>query len=101
MRSSRIPIKIACGCLLIFICVLSIQAQSGRRQQRAEPAAPIPTPTPEPSPTPKVDKKDSEWLLFVGMDKEGAFSQFPYAYYDAALDGCAEELRKNAPATVD
>ena len=101
MRSNRISIKLACCCLLVFACALLVQAQSGRRQQRVEPAAPIPTPTPEPTPVPKTDKKDSDWVLFVGMDRNGAFAQFPYTYYDAALAGCAEELRKKAPASVD
>jgi hypothetical protein len=86
---------------LILSCALLVQAQSGRRQQRVEPAAPIPTPTPEPTPTPKEDKKESEFVLFVGMDRGGAFNRYQYSFYDAALMGCADELRKNASARVE
>lgn len=77
------------------------QAQSGRRQTRVEPAAPIPTPTPEPTPTPKTEKKDSSLLLYVGMDRNGPLGQYPITYYDAALMGCAGELRKNTSEQVD
>jgi hypothetical protein len=40
-------------------------------------------------------------LIFVGIDKGGSFNQYPYGYYDAALMGCADELRNQVSAKVD
>ena len=77
------------------------QAQSGRRQQRTEPAAPVPTPTPEATPTPKTEKKDPDLILFVAADRSGSFTPYPYSFYDAAVIGCSDGLRKNASASVD
>ncbi|HEY6804867.1 MAG TPA: hypothetical protein VI306_14935 [Pyrinomonadaceae bacterium] len=94
-------IHLACLCLLVLICGFDLQAQSGRRQPRTEPAAPIPTPTPEPTPTPSSPKKDSDTLLLVGIDNSGAFNQFPLTFYAAAVDGCTEELKRNAIVDVD
>lgn len=83
------------------MCAFTVQAQSGRRQPHTEPAAPIPTPTPEPTPPPKPEKKDSDTLLLVGMDNSGAFNQYPMTFYAAAMDGCVEELKRNAIVDVD
>jgi len=101
MKINRITLQIVSCCLLLLACGLLAQGQSGRRQTRVEPAAPIPTPTPEPTPTPKIEKKDSALLLYVGMDRSGAFSRYPFTYYDAALAGCAGELRENTSERVD
>jgi hypothetical protein len=35
------------------------------------------------------------------MDRESALSRYPFTYYDAALMGCAGELRKNTSEQVD
>jgi hypothetical protein len=83
------------------MCAFAVQAQSGRRKAPTEPAAPIPTPTPEPTPTPNPEKKESDAFLFVGMDNSGAFNQYPMTFYAAALDGCVEELKRNAIVGVD
>jgi hypothetical protein len=85
----------------MLLCAVFANAQSGRRQQRVEPAAPIPTPTPEPTPAPKTENQKSDVLIFVGVDKNGGFSTYPYSYYDAVVAGCTEELRKNTSASVD
>jgi hypothetical protein len=87
--------------LVIALCVLSVQAQSGRRQVKPPPAAPVPTPTPEPTPVPKRVEKQSELLFFLGADRQDTFSTLPYSYYDAALHGCAERLRTKSSGSVD
>jgi hypothetical protein len=101
MKRIKITFGIAFTCLMILSCSFVAQAQSGRRQQRVEPAAPIPTPTPEPTLPTKSEKKEPDLILFVGADRNGSFSSFPYSYYDAAVIGCSDGLRKNASASVD
>ena len=87
--------------ILVFaLCVLSVQAQSGRRQVKPPPAAPVPTPTPEPTPIPKKAEKESELLFFVGIDRQDSFSSIPFSYYDAALRGCTDRLRTGSSASV-
>lgn len=99
MTHSRYSITLA---LFIFaLCVLSAQAQSGRRQPKSAPAAPIPTPTPEPTPTPKKDNKDLELGILVGSDRNTASMTIPLAYHSAAQRGCADRLRKGSAAQVD
>ena len=85
---------------VLALCVLTAQAQSGRRQIKPEPAAPVPTPTPEPTPTPKQPEKKSELIFFVGADRTDSFSTFPFTYYDAVVLGCASRLRSSS-ADVD
>ena len=86
--------------LVIALCALSVQAQSGRRRPVPPPAAPVPTPTPEPTPTPKRTDKD-ELLFFLGADRHYSYNNLPYSYYDAVLRGCAEKLRAGSSASVD
>jgi hypothetical protein len=86
---------------IIALCVLSVQAQSGRRQVKHPPAAPVPTPTPEPTPVPKKVDKDSELFFFVGADQHDSFSTLPLSYHDAALRGCVDSLRAGSSASVD
>ena len=85
---------------VLALCVLTAQAQSGRRQIKPEPAAPVPTPTPEPTPTPKNTEKKSELIFFVGADRSDSFATFPFTYYDAVVRGCADRLRSSS-ADVD
>ena len=87
--------------LIVAFCVLSVQAQSGRRQVKTAPAAPVPTPTPEATPVPKKVEKDSELLFFVGADRHDSYSTLPLGYHDAALRGCAERLGKGSSANVE
>jgi hypothetical protein len=86
--------------LLIPLCALSVQAQSGRRQTKPAPAAPVPTPTPEPTPVPKKEEKE-ELLFFIGADRNSSYASYPYSYYDAVLRGCAQRLRAGSSASVD
>ncbi|HKG98672.1 MAG TPA: hypothetical protein VKA97_12695 [Pyrinomonadaceae bacterium] len=86
--------------LLIALCALSVQAQSGRRKTQPAPAAPIPTPTPEPTPVPKKDDK-TDLLFFVGVSRFSSYGSYPFSYYDAVLQGCAERLRAGSSASVD
>ena len=86
--------------LLIALCALSVQAQSGRRKTQPAPAAPIPTPTPEPTPVPKKDDK-TDLLFFVGASRLSSYGSYPFSYYDAVLRGCAERLRAGSSASVD
>ena len=87
--------------LLLVLCALSVQAQSGRRQVKPPPVAPIPSPTPEATPTPKKEAKKNELLFFVGTDRSGSYSTLPFSYYDAVLRGCASRLQAGTSADVD
>jgi hypothetical protein len=40
-------------------------------------------------------------LVFIGIDKQGGFNNYPYSYYDAVVTGCSEELRDHTGASVD
>src|SRR6185295_2140453 len=86
--------------LLLALCVLSVQAQSGRRQVKPPPAAPVPTPTPEATPVPKKQVK-SELFFFVGADRNSSYTSLPFTYYDIVLRGCASRLRAGSSADVE
>ena len=87
--------------LIIALCALSVQAQSGRRRTVPPPAAPVPTPTPEPTPTPKKRDKEDELLFLLGVDRYSSNANLPFSYYDMVLRGCAERLRAGSSASVD
>jgi hypothetical protein len=87
--------------LIIVLCVLSVQAQSGRRRTTPPPAAPVPTPTPEATPTPKESDSDNELVFLLGADRYSSNVNIPFSYYDAVLNGCAERLRAGSSAGVD
>lgn len=91
--------------LIIALCALSVQAQSGRRRTTPPPAAPVPTPTPEPTPIPKKTDTEDELLFYMGADRNASFSSLagglPYGYYDAVLRGCSDRLRSGSSAIVD
>lgn len=87
--------------IFLMFCVLTVQAQSGRRQKQPEPAAPVPTPTPEPTPTPKKEDADSDLFFSIGMDRTFAYDNLPFSYYDAVSEGCARALRQGSSAAVD
>lgn len=87
--------------VVLALCVLTVQAQSGRRHTKPEPAAPVPTPTPEPTPTPKKEKTKSEVLFHIGADRSDAFATFPFSYYDAVVRGCADRLRAGSSASIE
>ena len=87
--------------LLVASCTLVAQAQSGRRQPKPPPAAPIPTPTPEPTPEPKQPQKELEIGFIIGSDRFGnTYENYPISYYDAAMRGCADQLRGGSSAAV-
>jgi hypothetical protein len=93
---------IASLALLIFaLCVVSVQAQSGRRQNTPAPAAPVPTPTPEPAPPPKKPENESELVILVASDRMSGANWIPFSYYSAAQQGCADRLRSQASIDVD
>ena len=87
--------------VLLALCVLTVQAQSGRRQAKPEPAAPVPTPTPEPTPTPKKTEQEPELFFFLGAERNDSYASFPYSYYDAVVRGCADRLRAGSSAGID
>jgi hypothetical protein len=87
--------------LILVLCALTVQAQSGRRQVKPPPAAPVPTPTPEPTPIPRKVEKEPDLFFFVGADHRETFSNIPLSYHDAALRGCAERLRSASSASVE
>jgi hypothetical protein len=87
--------------LLLALCALSVQAQSGRRQVKPPPSAPVPTPTPEATPTPKKEAKKDDLVFFVGADQNSSYQSLPLGYYDAVLQGCASRLRAGSSTSVD
>ena len=87
--------------LIIALCALSVQAQSGRRHTAPPAAAPVPSPTPEATPTPKKTDKEDELLFFVGADRNVSNYSVLYSYYDVVLRSCAEKLRSDSSASVD
>ena len=87
--------------VVLALCVLTVQAQSGRKRVTPEPAAPVPTPTPEPTPMPKKAEKETDLLFFIGADRNDFSANFPFTYYDAVIAGCAERLRSGSSAEVD
>ena len=88
------------GFLLLLACMCVVEAQSGRRQTKPAPAAPIPSPTPEPTPSPKAQQKEPDIIFYIGADRNHTYNYYPYSYYDAVLNGCAEALRHSS-AGVD
>jgi hypothetical protein len=86
---------------VLAMCVLTVQAQSGRRHTKPEPAAPVPSPTSEPTPTPKKAEEKSELAFFIGADRNDSYSTFPFTYYDAVVRGCADRLRAGSSADID
>ena len=93
--------RLLTSAVVLALCVLTVQAQSGRRHTKPEPAAPVPTPTPEPTPTPKKEEKKSELLLLIGADRSDAFATFSFSYYDAVVRGCADRLRAGSSASIE
>ena len=88
-------------CLVILACVFFAQAQSGRRKVPTSPAPPVPTPTPEPTPKEKEPEKEADRVFFVGVERTDALSSYPFTFYDAALSGCVERLRRATSTRVD
>lgn len=95
-RLSTVP-----ALLIIALCALSVQAQSGRRQTKPPPAAPVPSPTPEPTPIPKKVDKEPEFIFLVATDVHSAPGSVPLYYHSAAQRGCADRLRSRSSADVD
>ena len=96
MKSQRLT------CLIvILLCAIAAQAQSGRRQPKVTPAAPVPTPTPEPTPTPKTEENEPKLEIFVAADRDHNYGAVPWRFYDAALRGCGDRLRQKTGASVD
>ena len=86
--------------IVILLCAIAAQAQSGRRQPKVTPAAPVPTPTPEPTPTPKTEDKKPHLEIFVAADRDHNYDAVPWRFYDAALRGCGDRLRESG-ASID
>jgi hypothetical protein len=95
------PFKITLALLFFVLCVLSVEAQSGRRKTPPPPAAPIPTPTPEPTPTPKKEGAKAELIFLVGTDRHSDSGLIPLGFHTAAQRGCADRLRSRSSAEVD
>jgi hypothetical protein len=101
MNSKPYRSRVLLCCLLIVAgCAISAQGQSGRRQQKAPAVAPVPTPTPEPTPEPK-EKKKSDLGFLIAASKFNTYESYPWAYYTAAMYGCAEKLRTGSSADVN
>lgn len=88
--------------LIIVMAAMAVQAQSGRRQVKPSPSVPVPTPTPEPTPTPqKEEEKEPELIFLVAIETRSSFNSIPWAFHDAAMQGCAQKLRNASSAVVD
>ncbi len=91
--------------LLLFaaFCVLTANAQSGRRQAKPPAVAPVPTPTPEPSPSPTPKRTDSEFsfLVATGDQSTNLSTSVPLSFHDAATVGCADRLSDKTALPVD
>ncbi len=101
MTTKQNKLKFGFVLLLTLVCAVALHGQSGRRKVPAAPPAEIPTPTPEPTPKPEKSEKESDLAFFVGTDQNGAFASYPLGFYLAALDGCADKLRKGSSARVE
>lgn len=88
--------------LLVALCCLTTNAQSGRRQAKPPATAPVPSPSPEPtpSPTPKRDENEVNFLVATG-DRGASISAAPLTFHDAATIGCADQLGKRTSLAVD
>lgn len=95
------PSKTYLALLLFALCLLTVQAQSGRRKTKPVSAPPVPTPTPEPTPIPKKEKDEPELLFLVGTDRNEAPASIPLAFHSAAQRGCADRLRTRSAADID
>jgi hypothetical protein len=85
--------------LLIALCCVAANAQSGRRQTKPPASAPVPSPTPEPTPQPKP-KDEENTLEFLVATGSRDFSRAPYSFHEAATRGCADQLQKRTSANV-
>ena len=90
---------LVCCFVLLAVCAVAVQAQSGRKKITPPPAAPVPTPTPEPTPPPKQEK-ESDLGFIIAADTFSSFESYPLSYYDAAMRGCADGLRAGSSAKV-
>lgn len=92
--------SVALFLLLVALCAITAQAQSGRRQPKAPSAAPVPTPTPEPTPEPKAPRKEPEFGFIIGADSFNV-DAFPIAYYEMVEQACGDQLRSGSSANVN
>jgi hypothetical protein len=92
--------SLSVACLLLVATVsICVYGQSGRRQPKATVAPPVPTPTPDPTPAP-TPTKEPEFGFIVGVDRNSTYASFPFSYYNAVLQGCADRLRTGSSARV-
>ena len=88
--------------LLIALCCVAANAQSGRRQTKPPSVAPVPTPTPEATPKPAPKDDEDKFSFFVATGDRGArVSRAQLSLHDAATQGCADQLRKRTSLSVD
>jgi len=99
LRARKSPLLVFC-LVVLAVCAVAVQAQSGRRKITPPPAAPVPTPTPEPTPAPTPEKKESELGFIIGSDSFGTYETLPLTYYEAVMVGCADRLRTGSSAHV-
>ena len=104
MRSRPIQtvFGVSLALLITLCCLAAANAQSGRRSAKPPPAAPVPTPTPEPSPSPARKRSDSDVNFLVAITDRGAsVSTMPFTFWEAAANGCADQLEKRTGLVVD
>lgn len=84
---------------LLFICAVTVLAQSGRR---APKSTSIPAATPESSPTPTAKKSPEKPTLpvILGIDAH-SFSNIPLYFYDSVLKSCADRLSNGSAVKVE
>ena len=99
LQAHKFPLVVFC-LIVLAVCAVAVQAQSGRKKIPPPPAAPVPTPTPEPTPEPKPQKENDELGFIIGADSFGTHEVLPLTYYEAAMHGCADRLRSGSSAHV-
>jgi hypothetical protein len=98
LQARKTPLLVFC-LIVLAVCAVAVQAQSGRKKITPPPAAPVPTPTPEPAPAPKPEQ-ENELGFIIGSDSFGTYEALPLTYYDAVMRGCADRLRSSSSAHV-
>jgi len=99
LRASKSPLLVF-YLVVLAVCAVAVQAQSGRRKITPPPAAPVPTPTPEPTPAPTPEQKENDLGFIIGSDSFGTYETLPLTYYEAVMVGCADRLRTGSSAHV-
>ena len=79
--------------LSVFVCAITLQAQSGRRSSSGQPTAPSVS---GPKTVEKTTAKAPKLQLLVGVESRNPFVNVPYYLSDTVLDNCVRRLNESA-----